>query len=69
MHATEKDIAKINPYGGSVAIGHPLGMTGTRQTAVIARHLNRTGGRFGLATLCVGGGQGMATLFEREDYK
>ncbi|MDP2919529.1 MAG: thiolase family protein [Dehalococcoidia bacterium] len=68
MHATAADIARINPYGGSVAIGHPLGMTGTRQTAVIARHLNRTGGRFGLATLCVGGGQGMATLFEREDY-
>jgi acetyl-CoA C-acetyltransferase len=43
-------------------------MTGTRQTAVIARYLNRTGGRFGLATLCVGGGQGMATIFERENY-
>ena len=68
MGATAADIAKINPYGGAVAIGHPLGMTGTRQTAVIARHLNRTGGRFGLATLCVGGGQGMATIFEREDY-
>jgi acetyl-CoA acetyltransferase family protein len=68
MKATPADIAKINPYGGSVAIGHPLGMTGTRQTAVIARYLNRTGGRFGLATLCVGGGQGMATIFERENY-
>jgi acetyl-CoA acetyltransferase family protein len=68
MHATAADIAKINPHGGSIAIGHPLGMTGTRQTAVIARYLNRTGGRFGLATLCVGGGQGMATIFERENY-
>jgi len=68
MGATPADIAKINPYGGAVAIGHPLGMTGTRQAAVIARHLNRTGGRFGLATLCVGGGQGMASIFEREDY-
>jgi acetyl-CoA acetyltransferase family protein len=68
MHATAADIAKINPNGGSIAIGHPLGMTGTRQTAVIARYLNRTGGRFGLATLCVGGGQGMATIFERENY-
>jgi acetyl-CoA C-acetyltransferase len=43
-------------------------MTGTWQTAVIARYLNRTGGRFGLATLYVGGGQGMATIFERENY-
>ncbi len=68
MGATPADVAKINPYGGAVAIGHPLGMTGTRQTAVIARYLNRTGGRFGLATLCVGGGQGMASIFEREDY-
>jgi acetyl-CoA acetyltransferase family protein len=68
LGAGPNEIAKINPYGGAVAIGHPLGMTGTRQTAVIARYLNRTGGRFGLATLCVGGGQGMATIFEREDY-
>ncbi len=68
MGATAADIAKINPYGGAVAIGHPLGMTGTRQTAVMANYLNRTGGRFGLATLCVGGGQGMASIFERENY-
>jgi acetyl-CoA acetyltransferase family protein len=68
MHATPADIAKVNPYGGAVAIGHPLGMTGTRQAAVMANYLNRTGGRFGLTTLCVGGGQGMASIWERENY-
>ena len=68
MNATPADIAKINPYGGAVAIGHPLGMTGTRQAAVMANYLNRTGGRFGLTTLCVGGGQGMASIWERENY-
>jgi acetyl-CoA acyltransferase len=68
MNATPADIAKINPYGGAVAIGHPLGMTGTRQCAVMANYLNRTGGHFGLTTLCVGGGQGMASIWERENY-
>lgn len=63
-----KEIAKINPWGGAVAIGHPLGMTGTRQIGVIARYLNRFGGRWGLATLCAGGGQGMCSVYEREDY-
>lgn len=43
--------------------------SGTRQTAVNARHLHPTGGRFGLATLCMGGGKGMATVLEREDYE
>jgi acetyl-CoA acetyltransferase len=68
LHCTPEDIAKINPLGGAIAIGHPLGMTGTRQMAVMARHLNRIKGRFGLLTLCVGGGQGMATIVERENY-
>jgi acetyl-CoA acyltransferase len=68
MNATPADIAKINPYGGAVAIGHPLGMTGTRMAAVTANYLERTGGHFGLNTLCVGGGQGMAVIWERENY-
>jgi len=68
MGVSKENMAKINPYGGANAIGHPLGMTGTRQAAVVARHLNRTGGRWGLATLCCGGGQGFSTLFEREKY-
>jgi len=59
---------KVNPKGGSIAIGHPLGMTGTRQAAVCAHEMVRRNLQFGIATLCVGGGQGMATLFERENY-
>jgi len=60
--------AKLNPKGGAIAIGHPLGMTGTRQAAVVAHEMVRRDLRWGLATLCAGGGQGMATSFEREDY-
>jgi acetyl-CoA acetyltransferase family protein len=60
------DPKKLNPLGGAMAIGHPLGMTGTRQTANIAFEMVRRNLRWGLATLCVGGGQGMATIFERE---
>jgi acetyl-CoA acetyltransferase family protein len=60
------DPKKLNPLGGAIAIGHPLGMTGTRQTANIAFEMARQNLRWGLATLCVGGGQGMATIFERE---
>ncbi len=60
--------AKVNPKGGAIAIGHPLGMTGSRQTAVIAHEMVRRDLQWGLATLCVGGGQGMATIFEREHY-
>ena len=55
---------KLNPMGGSISIGHPYGMTGARMTGQILRHLRRTGGRFGLVTMCVGGGQGAAGLFE-----
>lgn len=62
------EIANLNPKGGAIAIGHPLGMTGTRQAAVIAHELVRRDLQWGLATLCVGGGQGMATIFEREHY-
>ncbi len=62
------EIAKVNPNGGAIAIGHPLGMTGTRQAAVIAHEMVRRDLQWGLATLCAGGGQGMATIFEREHY-
>ncbi len=62
----EWDITNIN--GGSVAIGHPLAMTGTRQTAVLTRELIRRKGRWGLATLCGAMGDAIATTFEREDY-
>ncbi|HMK29312.1 MAG TPA: acetyl-CoA C-acyltransferase [Terriglobales bacterium] len=58
------DPAKVNPNGGAVALGHPLGCTGAKLTATILRELKRRGGRFGLVTMCVGGGMGAAGIFE-----
>ncbi len=55
---------KLNPMGGSISIGHPYGMTGARMVGQILRHLKRTGGRYGIVTMCVGGGMGAAGLFE-----
>ncbi|MHA7836744.1 MAG: thiolase family protein [bacterium] len=55
---------KLNPSGGSISIGHPFGMTGSRMTGLLIRQLRRTGGRYGIVTMCVGGGQGFASLFE-----
>lgn len=55
---------KVNVKGGALAIGHPLGATATRIVGTLARILEKEGGRFGLAALCVGGGQGAATLIE-----
>jgi acetyl-CoA acetyltransferase family protein len=55
---------KLNPCGGSIAIGHPYGMTGSRLTGLLLRELRREGKRYGLVTMCVGGGQGFASLFE-----
>ena len=60
------DPAKVNLKGGSIAIGHPLGATGTRLVGTLARILTCENGRLGLATACVGGGQGIATIIERE---
>ncbi len=62
-HAVDPE--KWNPYGGAIAFGHPNGMSGGRLALAVLRHLQRTGGRYGLATLCIGGGQGIATVFER----
>jgi len=55
---------KLNPSGGSISIGHPFGMTGSRMTGLLVRELKRTGGRYGIVTMCIGGGQGFASLFE-----
>lgn len=55
---------KLNPIGGSISIGHPYGMTGSRMTGQLLRELKRQGKRLGLVTMCVGGGMGMAGLFE-----
>ena len=58
------DPAKVNVNGGAIALGHPLGCTGTKLTASIARELKRRGAKYGLVTMCVGGGQGAAGIFE-----
>jgi acetyl-CoA C-acetyltransferase len=58
----------VNVMGGGTAIGHPLGATGIRLTGTLARILNKEGGRYGCANACVGGGQGVATIIEREEY-
>jgi acetyl-CoA acyltransferase len=59
------DQAKVNPLGGAIALGHPLGATGAKLTATLLHNLKRTGGRYGVVTMCVGGGMGAAGLFER----
>jgi acetyl-CoA C-acetyltransferase len=56
---------KMNPVGGAVALGHPIGATGAVLTVKILHHLARTGGQYGLVTLCIGGGMGIAAIFER----
>jgi len=58
------DAARVNPNGGAVALGHPLGCTGAKLTATIIRELKRRKGRYGLVTMCVGGGMGAAGIFE-----
>jgi len=58
------DPAKVNPNGGAIALGHPLGVTGTRQVATILRELKRKGGRWGVVSMCIGGGMGAAALVE-----
>ena len=59
------DAAKVNPNGGAVALGHPIGATGAILTIKAMYELQRTGGRYGLITMCIGGGQGIAAIIER----
>jgi acetyl-CoA C-acetyltransferase len=59
------DDKRVNPNGGAIAVGHPLGASGTRIALTAARQLQRTGGRYALVSLCIGGGQGMAAILER----
>jgi acetyl-CoA C-acetyltransferase len=56
---------KLNPVGGAVALGHPIGATGAVLTVKLLHYLDRTGGQYGLVTLCIGGGMGIAAIFER----
>jgi acetyl-CoA C-acetyltransferase len=59
------DPAKVNPNGGAIALGHPIGCTGARLMTSMLHELERTGGRFGLQTMCEGGGQANVTIIER----
>jgi acetyl-CoA acyltransferase len=61
------DAENVNPNGGAIAIGHPLGMTGARLVGTVAREMAERDGRYGLATMCIGVGQGIAMLLERTD--
>lgn len=61
----ELDPTRVNPNGGAIALGHPLGCTGTKLTVQVLAELKRTGGRYGMVTMCVGTGQGAAGIFER----
>jgi len=59
------DDTRVNPNGGAIAVGHPLGASGARLALTAARQLQRVGGRYALVSLCIGGGQGMAAILER----
>jgi acetyl-CoA C-acetyltransferase len=59
------DDSRVNPNGGAIAVGHPLGASGARLALTAARQLQRSGGRYALVTLCIGGGQGLAAILER----
>ena len=58
------DEERLNVNGGAIALGHPLGCSGARLTTTLLHELRRRGGRYGIATMCVGVGQGLATVFE-----
>ena len=63
-NALEIDNERYNVNGGAISIGHPFGMTGSRQTGLILRELRRRNKKYGVVTMCIGGGQGAAGLFE-----
>ncbi len=60
----EFDFKKMNPNGGAIALGHPLGCSGARLATTLIHQMKRTGTRYGLATMCIGVGQGISTAFE-----
>ncbi len=62
---TDTDRERTNVHGSGISLGHPVGATGGRMLATLARELNRRGARYGLETMCIGGGQGLAAVFER----
>jgi acetyl-CoA C-acetyltransferase len=62
---TGADLSRVNVHGGAIALGHPLGATGARLMTTLLNALERTGGRYGLQTMCEGGGQANVTIIER----
>ena len=64
---TGADLARVNVNGGAIALGHPLGATGARLMTSLLHELERSGGRYGLQTMCEGGGQANVTIIERLD--
>jgi acetyl-CoA acyltransferase len=64
MHTLNLDPDKVNPLGGAIALGHPLGATGTIRTTTLLHGMQRTGQRYGMVTMCIGTGMGAAGLFE-----
>ena len=62
---TGADLEKVNVNGGAIALGHPIGATGTRLMTTLLHELERNGGRYGLQTMCEGGGQANVTIIER----
>jgi len=63
--ALPDDAAQVNPNGGAIAIGHPLGASGARLVMAAVNQLQRTGGRYALCTMCIGVGQGIAMVLEK----
>jgi acetyl-CoA C-acetyltransferase len=64
---TAADMERTNVHGSGISLGHPVGATGGRMLATLARELDRRQARYGLETMCIGGGQGLAAVFERVD--
>jgi acetyl-CoA acyltransferase len=64
MQEAGLDPTRVNPNGGAIALGHPLGCTGAKLTATILREMRRRRAKYGMVTMCVGGGQGAAGIFE-----
>jgi acetyl-CoA acyltransferase len=65
MKLLEMNPAKVNVNGGAIALGHPLGCSGAKLTATILQEMKRRNARYGMVTMCVGGGMGAAGIFER----
>jgi acetyl-CoA acyltransferase len=64
IRTLEMDLDRTNVHGGAIALGHPLGCTGAKLTTQLLHELKRTGGKFGMVTMCIGGGMGAAGIFE-----